>query len=523
MPDYVVGKSRVFIRKQLVKILFDEFRDSCSANVVVPIQRVARGFLARLSVMKRLGESKKRHQEDRKREAVEKTLMHLEDELSLQQELIFRSDKDLQRKLYEARQQRAKEERAKIQSKRLAAAVLIQKIVRGFVQRRKSDVYLCERLCEISLQSRDEQLMEKALQRCKELGNRAGNSKLIVLYRKSIKTVILELMNEKYVVNTLQEATQIRSIPLLTAAIELARDNNMLYLPEVAQAGIALHELSNLRVILKMLHDELSKCNNMSNFMRKYDIVQYLIGQAFRYDLHGEKIVVEASTRIAKIENLFKLRQSLRHALEICSPTKMIRSMRERAKYLKLFSEGFLDVEAGAIEKMMHMLTYKQTLLTPFLQQSLSSHAQAATLSGRLDELSLHDDDPVAMDPAVPGHQPPQPPQAEEDLKRLNMHEIYHLVIHANPAASAAGAQEVFQTIRSLSELSPQKLVSGQSADQLLDDKDFIYLPRFVREPLGRMREATNEQGNPNPNPNPISFISNPNPGQSLTTPSQNS
>lgn len=538
MPDYFVGKTKVFIRKQLTKILFDDIRDSSSSNVVVPIQRVIRGFLARQFLQKTLGESKRALQEEKKRESYERSLMALEDQLSLSLELILRNDKDLQRKLHEAKQQRLREEKAKREKRRFEAIVAIQRIVRGFVQRRKSDVFLVERLCELALQSRDELLMERALKKSKELSNQRGGScpKVISLYRKSIKNVLLEIMNEKYVTGSpspitfippllssptllfssllfsgiLLEAVQVRSVPLLQSALQLAQDNNMTYLPEMQTAAFLLHELSNHRVILNLLHDELSKCNSISNFMKKYDIVHYLILQSLHYDLQGEKIVVDASLRIGKIENLYKLRQSLRHALEICSPTKMIKLMQERAKYLKLFSEEFLEEEANAVEKMMAMLKYKQTLLAPFLNNAISPSkggggGMGGVGGGGNEDISLIDDEPLTVVSLEQQMKGLKTSGGEEEMKQLNMHEIYHLVIH-NPAMEGSNAadntQEIFQTIQSLSEFSPTKLAKVASQ---FEDRDFIYLPRFVREPLGKMRAARNDTGELLP-----SFISPP-------------
>jgi hypothetical protein len=319
-------------------------------------------------------------------------------------------------------------------------------------------------------------------------------------------------------------------LPLLSSAVQLAKDNNMNYLKEVYEANQIIYELENHRVLLNMLQDELSKCNTMSNFMKKYDIIQYLIMQSFQYDLHGEKIVIEASNRLQKIENLLKLRQSLRHALEICSPTKMIKTMKERAKYLRLFSENFLEEEALAIEKIMNMLRYKQTLLTPALQ-NYNSNSDGEQEEN--DDISLVDDDPVSLHSSAARSKSAEKAAvaaaaSAEDLKRLNMHEIYHLVIHNNPHSNSSHSgsnnnneaiegtdpsqdqkngenspsrhqknnsnNDVFKTISTLSELSSQK-IAQVNLKHFPDDKDFIYLPRFVREPLTRMRVAKNDQG----------------------------
>jgi hypothetical protein len=78
-----------------------------------------------------LGESKQQQIEQRKREGYERSMMVIEDAASLEQEILYRSDKDLHKRLAEARQQRAKEEKQRLQNKKMNAIVNIQKTIRG--------------------------------------------------------------------------------------------------------------------------------------------------------------------------------------------------------------------------------------------------------------------------------------------------------------------------------------------------------------------------------------------------------
>jgi hypothetical protein len=87
--------------------------------------------LARLFVARVLGESKQQQIEQRKREGYERSMMLIEDTASLEQEMIYRSDKDLHKRLAEARQQRIKEEKQRMQNKKLNAIVTMQKHIRG--------------------------------------------------------------------------------------------------------------------------------------------------------------------------------------------------------------------------------------------------------------------------------------------------------------------------------------------------------------------------------------------------------
>lgn len=544
LAESVVGKTRVFFRRQLLKILFDEYRDTCAENVVLPIQRIIRGFLARCYFQKMMGATKKDNAERRKQEAAERSFMAIEDELTYQQELIWRNDKELQKRLYDAKLSRMKEEKQKLQNRRLTAVTRLQAWIRAKIYGQRGKVFLCERLLEIALQSRDETLMQRALQRPKEL---KITSKLIQLYRKHVKNLILEIMNEKFVQTTLQEAIEIRSIPLLTSAIQLVKDNSMSYLSEVTFAKQLLTELGNHRILLFYLQDELSKCNNMASFMAKYDIIDYLVKESLQYpDLQGEEVVHQASYRLSKIGNCYTLRQQLRHALEICSPTKMLKTWKQRQSYVKIFGETFLEEEANAIENIINMLKYKQTLLTPFsstssslsrgkrkdsdgistaereeivsIAESINQDGSASNEEG-IDEPNKDDDgsdderstenkrvEPGERSKSKPSTKKELPEEEDDDeedsfmkeKRQLNMHEIYHLVIHntLGKASSEAQYQQMIDALSSLDLGATATANATSSSDQIIaSDTDFIYLPRFVREPLNQMRLAHNHQG----------------------------
>jgi hypothetical protein len=415
----------------------------------------------------------------------------------------------------------------------LSFSLLMSFCALGFIYRRKSRIFICERLLELALQSRDEILMQRALARPKEL---KVTSRLIQLYRKHIKQLMLEIMNEKYVINSLNDAITIRSLPLLSSAISLAKENNMLYLPEITYAKQIYQELSNHRILLSFLSDELSKCLTMSTLMKKYDILSYLIKESMKYDLQGEKAIRDTTIRLEKIENLFNVRQSLRHALEICSPTKMIKSLKERNKLVRMFGDDFLADEVIAIDKMMNMLNFKQTLLTTNSKMTIASGASDIDDDGEAEESAddKGEDDTLPQDgdenegeendavsPIAEKKKDKERKKAKKTEKksieieteettdieerRWNMHEIYHYVIHNNSNSSTI-SKELFQIIQyltdSYNDASKSSTAAGHEGNRrysfihsLPEDKDFIYLPRFVRDPLGRMRLAKNPQG----------------------------
>ncbi|RYG67377.1 hypothetical protein EON64_07580 [archaeon] len=318
--QFFVGVTKVFVRSQLLKILFDEFRDASSGNVVTQMQRVVRGFLCRHRLRQLMGAHALHKEEERRLRHAETHIMQQEDELSRQYEMLFRSDLTLQKRLHDAKVKRMQEERLRVAKQRYAAAVLVQKIFRGFFYRKQSRMFMCEKMLEMALGSRNESQMQRALQKPSLWG---VSSKLIVLLKNSVKNLILEVMNERFVENQVQEALDINSLDMLRQAIRLAEEHKMPYLPILTHARAAIDLILANKAVVAILADELAKCTCIATLVRRYDVLQMLLQESYVRGLYHEAKVKEGADRLHKVAALVDLRDRMRHAVEICSPTKM--------------------------------------------------------------------------------------------------------------------------------------------------------------------------------------------------------
>ncbi len=471
--EFCVGKSKIFLRSQTTKLLYDELREASRGNVVVQIQKIIRGFIARCRMYHIMGEQKRLREEQRSRERNETAKMRKEDELSMSCEQIFRNDKGLQARLKEAREKRAREEKEKQAKRKLKAILTIQRYFRGYMYRKRSRVFICERLLEMALRSHDDKLIEKAIHRPKHW---KVTSKLIQHYRKHAKHLILEVMHEGYVENKLQEAILIKSISLLKEGIALAKEKKMTYLKAYPAARQMLDMLIKNRHVLAIMSDEISKCLNMTILMSKYDVLEYLIVEATNRQMSGDSLVIDVATRLKRVSNLLNLRQRMRHAIEICSPTKMARFMEERKGYVKIFGEEFLAVEANAVDNMFTMLLYQQTLLNvadSVLPASMKQ-MQEALAALNVEEEGVEEEGKSKEEGEASEEKSAAGAPAENNAQRLTMHEIYKYVIN-----NSSNEEDDYD-------------IDGDFAKL---DRELIYLPKFVRDPLHKMRLAPSQAG----------------------------
>jgi myosin heavy subunit len=496
--EYYVGKTKVFLRNQLLKVLFNDVSELTRGNVLVPIQSMIRGFLIRRRFKHLLTQiSPEIKAQQREQEANERILMSNEDELALELEMIFRNDKTLQRRIYEARQQKIREEREKVKRKHDMAVIRIQKHWKGYMIRCKYRVIMCEQLLEKAIMKRhDEQLLQRAMSQPMKW---KVSSKLITYYTKEVKKLILQVMEENYVDNELRNAILLRSYPLLKQAIVLAEEHKMqTYLNSYQIAQQTLQSLQQNRIILQLVNEYLHKSSTIPLLLSHYyDILTYLVTQAITvYHLQGEPAISQAIHRLKQTHHLFLLRERLRTAIEICSPLQMREAYLSRNKYVKFFGEEFLSEEVIAMENMLHMLSYQQSLLSSTYDiadelqslnppQSRNSNSNSSNSSNRNNNMTGVKD------------------KYEEHLskfigKKLNMHEILYVVLrskdfqdvptflnhHTNPLTSKANGI-------------PKSSIWDDGEHFNLEDHPSdvrIYLPKFIRDPLQVMRDATTTQ-----------------------------
>lgn len=318
--EFFVGNTKVFFRTQLLKILFEEYRQANSSNVVIHIQRMIRGYIQRQRFKTILGEQYERKEQMKQILIVERSLMSQADEESYELEKAYRADNSLYERLLLIKKQRIEEERQRIYVLHTSNAIILQKYIRGFIYKWKARRQICEELFEQAIAARSEEGIQRAIQfRLKY----KLSSKLLIFYENNCKTLILQIMHENYLNKELQEAFTLQSLPLLRSALQSCDDQHMVYLSYYQPCQQLYYYLLQNKTLVRLLNDEISKCTSISLLISKYDILNYLLYEASQRMLHTEAIVTSTHQRLQRIENLYKLKQALRHAVEICSPTRM--------------------------------------------------------------------------------------------------------------------------------------------------------------------------------------------------------
>ena len=97
------------------------------------IQSIVRGFLSRKKFYQLICQVQERRLLDRQAAKIEQAFMAREDKLSSDAENEFRNDKDLQKRIAEAKKARIKAETERKRKILLDAAIRIQKTVRGLL------------------------------------------------------------------------------------------------------------------------------------------------------------------------------------------------------------------------------------------------------------------------------------------------------------------------------------------------------------------------------------------------------
>jgi ferredoxin-NADP reductase len=69
----------------------------------------------------------------------------------------------------------------------------------------------------------------------------------------------------------------------------------------------------------------LVKCVTVPKLIAHADALEKLLEQATELDLAGEYQVQDAAGRLTRVRNLIQLRDRIRFAVEVCSPSKMQR------------------------------------------------------------------------------------------------------------------------------------------------------------------------------------------------------
>ena len=357
IKNYSIGISRVFLRTMAMRHALEALRDANAGNSAIPIQRVIRGFLARRRFDALSGNAKQEKQAARKREAMEVSQMANCDVESRELELDYRRNIVKEMAIKAERQAKMRAELARLLKIKNDAASAIQKMVRGIFGRKRGRCQMCEKMFEKALISRDEELLKRALVMPSFFG---VTSRAIKSYQSEGKALVMDVLSESYVRNQLVDAINSGSGTLMKDAIQLAESHRMTFLPQLRGCKEALEGHERLHSTLSFLTNELSRSVTVCKLLSKVDLIRKCVQQATAMGLGGEEAVLEAVLRLGKIRNLIAMRDKIRFAVEICSPTQMDAAMTERAKFIPLFGIELCAEEIAAVDGMRKMLAYQK-------------------------------------------------------------------------------------------------------------------------------------------------------------------
>jgi hypothetical protein len=155
----------------------------------------------------------------------------------------------------------------------------------------------------------------------------------------------------------------------------------------------------------------------------------------------------------------------------------MARFMEERKTYVKIFGEEFLAQEANAVDNMCTMLRYQQTLLNVADSILPSSMKQMQDAMAAMNVEETNGDEGEIKEDGEGNGEEKVASASENNAQRLTMHEIYKYVI--NSAGGGVNEEDDYD-------------IDGDFAKL---DRELIYLPKFVRDPLHKMRIAQSQTG----------------------------
>jgi myosin heavy subunit len=372
--QWFVGTSRIFIRSQQFRYMIESLREKKVSIYAVPIQKLARGFVARRRFIRIVAPHLANKEADRKLARREIQEMEREDALAMSLEMIVRNDKELQAKLAQARLDRIVAEAQKQKMRMKNAATAIQRIFRGKFYRIRGKVFMCEELFARAFEFRDEETLKRALVMPALLG---VTSKLIKMYQHDAKDLILEVLHETHVKNELAFAIRSGTVELLEQAIALAVGNKVLqHLPIVREARAALNELNQRRSVLSVLEGVLSRCVTVPALLSRVDKIRSLVQQCTELGLGGEYLVTDANIRLKRIATLIAVRDKIRFAVEICSANDIKSAMHERAKLLKIYGPDFCAEEIVAVAGMEKMFLHEQQMVLYRKQRAEMAEAE---------------------------------------------------------------------------------------------------------------------------------------------------
>ena len=113
---------------------------------------------------------------------------------------------------------------------------------------------------------------------------------------------------------------------------------------------------------MNAINDCSSRCNSVPKLLSQVDSIVKMIEKAAEINLAGDYAVQSMVHRLSRIRRLIDLRDAIRIACELCSPSRMQFAMDERSRYLRLYGVDLLKEESKAVQGLMEMLKYQDNI-----------------------------------------------------------------------------------------------------------------------------------------------------------------
>ena len=349
---WVNGKTKIFFKTLKAKFALEELRNSSVDFVALVIQRILRGCMVRCRLYEVRMKANAALEKERQFIRQNIKLMSVEDETSRLIEEDYRVNADLRKKMEEEKREKLRAEFERVKKLRYSSATCIQRHIRGRLGRTKAKTVKVHISLERAINGRSEVEIQKAILLVDELGVKTKHARTL---RQNAKELLLEVQGESYIKQQLEDAIVTGSYQILADALNLAEQAGMTYLEVYKRAKVTYFNVQQKRSVLDNLSALLDKCNSVPKLLAHQEKLHEYVAHCTEIGLGGEYLVQDTLMRTKRLGSLIKLRDEIRYAVEVCSPSRIDAAMDKRNDLVYVFGEDLCAEEVAAVLNMRRM------------------------------------------------------------------------------------------------------------------------------------------------------------------------
>lgn len=351
-PVWVNGKTKLFFKNLKSKFALEELRNGSIDFVAVIIQRILRGCMVRCRLYETRMKANASLENERLKIKENTKLMMAEDEASRLIEEDYRLNAGLRKKMEEEKREKLRKEFERVKQLRFSSATCIQKHIRGSQGRSKARTARVHISLERAINGRSELDIQKAILLVDELGVKTKHARTL---RQNAKELLLEVQGESFVKVQLEDAIVTDSDELLASALDLAERAGMTYLEVYKRAKLSYERVLQKRSVLGNLKNLLDTCTSVPKLLANQEKLNEYVAHCTEIGLGGEYLVQDTLLRVKRLGSLMVLRDEIRYAVEVCSPSRIEAAMANRNKLVHIFGEELCAEEVAAVLNMRRM------------------------------------------------------------------------------------------------------------------------------------------------------------------------